>query len=235
MTIAELEAQRAALDASAPTREEVDAHDARRADLDRRVGAARTAQATLDALVTNDDDAKWLAFLTTARATCAAERMAIKSPIRDREVKYRAEVLEQSIRLIDRGLGGALGIDDLTPLPIGEMMIAAGREVTTPALHGPRGWRGSLPAVEKRLTQRAAEERAARAALADALLDDDQRAQRDAEAAAYREGYNRLNLRHSHDATTLVAYRDGRVLPVNEMTDAEREVFERANRAFAES
>jgi hypothetical protein len=67
-------------------------------------------------------------------------------------------------------------------------------------------------------------------------MTDGERAAREAEAAAYRDTHNRLNLRHSHpDASHLVAYRDGRVLPVNEMTDAERDVFEKANVAFASS
>jgi hypothetical protein len=238
MTIDELAAEYAALlDASAhdTTREALDALVARRVDLERRLGTAYTAQTTLDALG-SDDDEKWRDLLTTARARFCEERMEIKSPIRDRELKHRAEILEFSIRLIDRGLASSIGaLEDLSSLPIGDLLLAAGYEVKVPELHGPRGWRGSLPAVEKRLAQRAAEERAARATLAEALMSDEERAAREVEAKAYRDTYNRLNLRHSLDATTLIAFRDGRVLPVNEMTETERAVFEQANAAFAAS
>ncbi len=102
-----------------------------------------------------------------ARATLSDERLQIRSPIRDRAIKERAEALEWGIKLIDKGFGIApLGIVTLEHGRLGELMIAAGYEVDGPALRGPTGWQGSLPDVEARLKTPTRQRAEAQAALA---------------------------------------------------------------------
>lgn len=198
-----------------------------------KVAAEYSACISVDA----EADARWREFLAdVARQTLCAERMQIKSPIRDRALKLRADGLEWGIRYIDHGLGAStIGpVLTLEPTRLGELMAAAGYAVSGDALHGPNGWRGSLPEVEKRLADLAKRRAAAEAALDEVLMSDEERAARDAEADELRAASSSMRLKGNAEGTGLVAYtKDGDELPVSAMTSMQRKAFERANAAYA--
>lgn len=200
MTIDELEHQRAArLDPEdlplSMTRAEAAAYSAATALLDQRIASCKGALATLDKLGTDDADVAWLAFLTSARETLATELLTIKSPIRDPKVMGRNINLTRSIRTIDFGLGVlAESGHDLTTLRLGELMQSAGYEAVgadpTRNYLGVMPWFGSVSEVEQRIAARERRCAAAQAQLDEALLDDDVRAKRDAEADMRRAELN---------------------------------------------
>ena len=102
-----------------------------------------------------------------------------------------------SIQVIDSGLRViAETTYGLTSLRLGALMREAGYVAlgVDPARHyaGVMPWHGSLPEVEKRLSDFAKRRATVEATLEDALLDDDVRAQRDAEAAALSAAINGL-------------------------------------------
>jgi hypothetical protein len=184
-----------------------------------------------------DPDVAWRDWLTAWRPTISAELLQIKTPIRDRALVALERNLTLSIRLIDSGLGVlTLGCVTLAPLRIGELMAAAGYDVAVPGLHGPNGWRGSTRQVEQRIKEHTHNHAAAKAALEEALLDDDSRAARDAEDASLREALKSMRLRSSADTSVpgVVAYTlDGDLLDAADMTPLQRRAFERANAAYA--
>jgi hypothetical protein len=230
MTLAELQEQFTAASAAdtALSREELEAREAAHRILEQRLRAAEVATRTLAALAADTDDERWYAFLVDTHAALTAERAALV--VRDTTTREHAERLLQSLRITERGLAGTLGVAlDLTSLPLGARMLAAGYEVKAPLLDSPAGFRGALPVIEQRLAQRDAEIRAAQAVLHDALLSDDERAARAEQAALRRAAFNGLNARISAEGDTLVAFRDGQVLPVEHMTELERDVFAEAN------
>lgn len=240
---AELTRQRAAIpeDGALPlstTRDEAARIVARRLALDQgivnfdRVAAVYRECIGADA----DADARWKEFLVAARKTLCDERMQIKSPIRDRALKLRADGLEWGIRYIDHGLGSStIGpVVTLEPTRLGELMAAAGYAVWGDALHGPRGWRGSLPEVERRIADLAKRRAAAEAALDEVLMSDEERAARKAHADELRAASNSLRMKGNADGTGLVAYAEhGEILDPSEMTPLQRKAFERANAAYA--
>src|SRR5690242_4535644 len=96
--------------------------------LDRQVSAIRTAAEAVS-FPTLDADAQFLAFLRSANKVIGEERMTIKSPIKDREIKRRADDLEWSLDFIHRGFNrkpNSLPIVTLAPTAIGKLMMAAG-------------------------------------------------------------------------------------------------------------
>jgi hypothetical protein len=98
-------------------------------------------------------------------------------------------------------------------------------------------WFGSLPEVEKRLNALGEARAKAAAALAEALLTDDERSEREAETKQHRDALNALVIKISGDGTHLVAYRnrqavrDDEPLEPSDMTEVERRAFERMGAA----
>ena len=184
--LAELTEQRAAIPdddklSLSTTREEHEAIIEQRTTLDRGIAAIHAAVAAQSALGTAEADEQWRDFLTTARQTLCAERMTIKSPIRDKHLLGVERNLHLSIGCIDKGrqvfsdTGWALENSKL-----GELLRAAGSEVVganaSRNYDGQLPWHGSLPEVEQRVAKFAQRRHAAEAALNEALLDDDERA-----------------------------------------------------------
>jgi hypothetical protein len=211
------------------TQREVNAYVEQTIRLDRRIAAIRTAADTLAALPTLDADTKWLAHLNTWRTTLCDELMTIKSPIRDRDTKERAERLTWSIKLIDFGLGiSSLGIVTLAASAIGPLMAAAGYAIANPELRGPNGWRGHIKDTEQRikeLTKRRAE---AQAGLDVLLRTDEERATQEAEDKVFYAAMNTMHCKADSTGTRLVAFTlDGDELPIDAMTPAQRKALER--------
>lgn len=175
--------------------------------LDAKIAAIPTASAALAELGSVEPLTRWRDFVTKARDTLSAERLQIRSPIRDREVVRRAEDLEFGIKLIDKGFGIAkMGIVTLEPTRIGELMQAAGFAVAGAGLRGANGWGGALPEVEARIKDLTRRRAAAQAALDEALLTDEERTQKEAEGQAYRDALKAMTIRGGADGVSLVAY-----------------------------
>jgi hypothetical protein len=124
---------------------------------------------------------------------------------------------------------------DLTNLPLTKLMRESGF-VPIGAdpdrnYSGTMPWLGSAKEVAEQLTYLTARRDAAKAQLAEATLTDAERAERDADRAAYRDVLNTMRLKNSDDGTYLVAFdRDGRELDPSELTPTQRTALERANR-----
>ena len=220
------------------TQREVRAYVAATALLDHRITTARDATATLAALPSLDEDARWVVDLNTWRASLCTELLTIRSPIREKAIKEQSEALTWSIRLIDFGLSiSTIGpVVDLSSTRVGLLMDAAGYTPTDP--HGPRGWRGSIKEVEHRIKVTTRQHAAAQAVLDDALMDDDHRAQVEAESARRCAVLNGMHLTGSDGRDGLpyhlVPHRaDGSVIDLSELTDEQREALDRINAAEA--
>lgn len=232
--LAELAAQRAArkdtLDLPRTmTQREVNAYHAETVALDAKIHALRTASDTLAEVgPALDANTKWLGHLTAWRAALVAELLQIKFPIRDRSVKERADALDFSIRLIDYGLGAStLGpVLTLAATPIGRLMREADYATESPALTGPRGWRGSVKDVEERIKALTQQQATAQAHVDAALLTDAERATREAAHATRRELLESMQIRRNADGTGLVAFTpDGDPLDPAAMTPEQRTAF----------
>jgi hypothetical protein len=209
------------------TQREVNTYHAETALLDHRIAAIRTAVETL-AAIDLDADQQWLAHLEQWRKVLADELLALPPRIRDREQIARQNNLAFSIKLIDVGLGTApLPVVTLEPLPLGPLMQAAGYEVQGEALRGPRGWRGGMKEVERRIAAITKQRTAAQAALDAALLDDTARATAEDESRELAAAFNAMHVRMGHDGR-LVAYdEDDAVLDPSKMTEVQRKAIER--------
>jgi hypothetical protein len=210
------------------TQREVNAYIAETADLDKRIADFESTVAAWAALPTLDADTTWLAHLNEWRPKLCDELLAIKSPIRDRDVKAQYDRLTFAIRLIDFGFGIAktLPIVDLSSTRIGELMRAAGYETQGEALRGPRGWRGSIKEVERRVKALTQERAAAQALLDVALLTDDERAKAEADSAAQRAALETMDVRQNQKGDGLAAWTlDGDPLAVTDMTPEQRAAF----------
>lgn len=212
------------------TQRQVNVYEADTTKIDQEIAAFESAVATYAAIGSIDADTKWLADAIPWRATCSAERLAIKSPIRDRALMERAQSLEWSIRLIDYGLGiSKLGpIITLASTRVGELMAAAGYDVVgLELLRGPNGFRGSLLETEARIKTLTRQRAKARTALDAVLMSDDERAALEGESAQLRDAFNAMNVKMG-PAGRLVAYDDdGAVLAISKMTPLQRKAFER--------
>jgi hypothetical protein len=224
------------------TRAESDALDAEAARLDRQLAEVHAAASTCAALGSAEADEKWLDFLTAARATLSAELLAFKSPIRDPKKLGLQQNVRLSIRCIDRGSGVLEGTGyELTNTRLGELMREAGYAVMNadPSRNyaGVMPWFGSMLATEERLGALGEQRAKAAAALAEALLTDDERSGREAEARQHRDALNGLYIKVSGDGTRLVAYktrqafRDDEPYELSDMTEVERRAFERMDAA----
>ena len=185
----------------------------RRRSLDYRLSTARIAQRTIDE---GESFVPWHAHLHEWRAVLCSELLALPPRIRDTHLLAVQRSLDLSIQVIDFGIdlldGTGLALVDLR---VGELIAAAGYE--------PGTWQGSLPEVELIAARR----EAARSTLEEALLDDDERERREAEAKALRDAYNGMRVKIGADGRSLVARRDdGSELPVGEMTPLQRRAFE---------
>lgn len=226
MTIEELEQRRAARKdprdlPHTTTRAEVDTYVADTAALDRRILQAGNATATLAALGSAEDDERWRDLLIAARDTLCGELLSLKSPIRDAHTLGVQANLTLSIRIIDFGLKVIKDSGyDLLTLKLGELMRAAGYapQGADPDRNfsGTMPWFGSLPEVEKRIGALAARREQAQAALDDALMDDAERAERDAAAKARRDALNALPTRKTRgDGSQFDKFPDGRRVEVS--------------------
>jgi hypothetical protein len=216
----------------------------RRQTLERQLAALERAVSTWRELGSAEADEAWRAHLTEWRSVLCDELKQIKAyATRDPVVKGRAINLTLSVKTIDRGTD-VLELSDygLTTLRLGQLMIAAGYEVTDadPVLNyvGKLPWHGSLPEVEARLSKLAERRAAAEAALATALLSDEDRQQQEADAVALRRALDGMIVKVSADGTGLVAWRDRKAvlddvqLSPSEMTPIERKAFERMAASF---
>jgi len=225
MTLDDLKAQRAdipeddALPAST-TRGDLRVIQERRLDLDRRILAAETALQALDTYAPDEADAQWHAHLTAARAVLATELLALPSHTRDPRQRGLFANLSLSIRVIDAGLGIVAHTGyDLTNLRLGELLRESGYQLdgADPLLNyvGTMPWHGSLPEVEARIAKRAQRCAQAQSSLDDALLDDDVRAEREAEAKARRDALNAEPvLKERGDGSKYMKFPDGRRVEV---------------------
>jgi hypothetical protein len=218
------------------TQRQVNTYDAETAILDRQIAHFATTVETWTARPPIEPDTRWLAHLTSWRTTLCDELLTIKSPIRDKDTKARADSLTFSLRLID--FGWAVNrlpapVIDLSSTRVGELMAAAGYDVVgLELLRGPNGFRGSLPDTEQRVKTLTARRAAAEAALASVLRTDEERAQQEAESAQLREAFNRLHVRGSADGLGYtVVDEDGAPRDLATLTATERQAFERADAA----
>ncbi len=200
------------------------------AELDRRIRAIEVASSTLASLPPIEPYTKWLDLLTTGRDTISSELLSLPRRIRDRATLDLQANLMFSLDLTYRGLNAGqrrLGpVVDLSPLRIGQLMIAAGYDVAGPALRGPNGWLGSMPEVEKLIKDLTTRRAEAQAALDEALLSDEDRAARETEHARYRATLNGMNIRNNSEGTGLVVVdEDGEERDLATLTEPERSAF----------
>ena len=224
-TIATLEAERAAIpeDGALPatiSRDELAAILIRRVTLDRRIMAARDAEATLASLPSAEPDELWLAFLNTARAKLCDERLALPPRIRDPHMLGVQKNISHSLRCIDFGLAEFKDSGwDLMTLRLGALMREAGYEPTAqePARNyaGEMPWFGTVDDVEHRLKNTERRRAAALAQLDDALMDDAERERREAESKQRIAALNALPVRKTRgDGSQYDKYPDGRRVEV---------------------
>ena len=76
------------------TTRQVNEYLAETAKIDKKIATLNTAVAAHAALPSIEPDQRWRDFLTSSRDTCSAERLAIKSPMRDKSLMERAQGLE---------------------------------------------------------------------------------------------------------------------------------------------
>jgi hypothetical protein len=223
MTLAELEAERAAIvdDDQLPvttTRAGLTAHQLRRNTLDQRIMQAKAAHRTLAALA--EPDPLWEERLNAWRPQLCDELLALPPRIRDPKLLGLQRNLTLSIRCIDFGPDVLSNSGySLTTLRLGELMREAGYEAqgADPRLNfaGMMPWHGSIKEVEHRVKDVERRRAAAQAALDDALLDDDERAAREAESKARRDALNALPQRKVRgDGSQYDKYPDGRRVEV---------------------
>jgi hypothetical protein len=194
---------------------------------------------TNDQLNVDDPDVIWRNFLTDARATLSAELLALPQRIRDPHTLGVQINLRLSIRCCDVGPDQALRDSgyDLTTTRLGALMRDAGHEAVgaDPSRNysGVMPWFGSLPEVEYRLSERAKKRAIAEARLAESLLTDEQRAQRDAEAAELREAFNKMKVKIGPNGEGLVAYAaNGDAIDPSELTPIQRKAIEQMDATF---
>jgi hypothetical protein len=159
-----------------------DAYEARRVTLRGSIAGAEHAKARLAELDPQISAAtKWRDDLNAWRERLSAQLLALP-PTRDRALIEHAQGLTVSIRAIDHGCtywpNGAPGL--------GGSLVAMIQDAGYTPAPGAAGvaWHGSLTGVEERLKVLTRKRDEAQAALADALLDDETRARRSAEAQA---------------------------------------------------
>jgi hypothetical protein len=214
MTLAELEAQRAAI----PDDDALPGIQQRRRDLDRRLRQARDATATLAEL--HEPDVTWEERLHAWREVLCDELLAMPPRIRDAHLLGLQRNLTLSIRCID--FVPSLLKDtlyDVSTLRLGELMREAGYEAqgADPDRNyaGTMPWAGSLRDIEHRTKDVTKRREAAQSALDDALLDDDERAKREAESKARIAALNALPQRKTRgDGSQYDKYPDGRRVEV---------------------
>ncbi len=108
---------------------------------------------------------------------------------------------------------------DLVTLRLGQLMREAGYEPAGAdadrSFSGVMPWFGSLPEVERRIANLQKQRDDAQARLDEALLDDEMRIEREAEATARREAVNALPTRKVRgDGSMYDRFPDGRVVEV---------------------
>ena len=176
--------------------------------LDGNSRTIRTSEATLADLEPQIAQyTKWQQQLGEWRQTLANKYVALQP--RD----LHQFVHRWCFRAIEDGFEPGTGFS-LETSPLGALMRAAGYVETPPTegrVHGRLPWYGSLPEVELRLKELRQREADARARLQDALLDDDERAQRD---AANKERAAALNARPREQQKLRGYAPDGSLPPV---------------------
>ena len=197
--------------------------------LDRQIAAFNTAVETWAALPNPDVDTTWLAHLNEFRQTLCDELVALPPRIRDRAEITRQQNLAWAIKFIDFGDSSAkLPIVDLSSTRLGELMHASGYATSGPELRGPRGWRGSIKEVERRIKDLTRQRAAAEATLDALLRTDDEQAKVNADTQAFYAALATMTIKGNATGDGLVAARlDGEPLPVENMTPAQKAAFER--------
>lgn len=237
MSFEELLARRAAIpdDASLPlsmTRAERDALRRQAYELDCRIRHARDALATLAA--TPEPDMTWLNHLIEWRATLFEElRCSPSEPRKPRQLGLRNN-LTLSMRCIDYGPDDALQLQcyDLSTLRLGQLMLEAGYTPigAKPEQHyaGMLPWHGSLREVEKQHKDIAKRRADAQQRLDDALMDDDERAKREADAQAYRDAINSMRIQRTADGDGYcVVDGDGDIVDEKTLSTVQRQALAR--------
>jgi hypothetical protein len=220
------------------TRDELASIETQRQHAERTLANFDATVARYRSLGDVETDTRWRAELTAWRQALCDELMTIKSPVRDAVTMGRRTNLTLSIKVIDFGLDKALSDSGyaLTNLRLGELMRESGYEVTgadpnTNAV-GTLPWYGSLREVERRLSSLAQQRAQAEAALESVLMSDDERQRQEAEAQQLTDAYNAMTVKVGPTSDGLVAYRNGEVYAVQDMTEIQRRAFERANKVF---
>jgi hypothetical protein len=226
------------------TQADLDANRQRRLTLERDLDALNKAAADVTQLGSAEDDEAWLTQLRTWRQILVDElKTHTAYSTRNPKIKGRQNNLIASIKCIDRG-PQAIAMSDysLVSCALGKLMIEAGFSITgaDPSLNyeGVLPWFGALPEVEQRLESLATKRKQAQAALEYALLDEETRAQQEADAAALRKAMNDLIVTINAEGTGLAAYRnrqallDGLPITVEEMSPLEQRAFERLAATF---
>jgi hypothetical protein len=202
------------------TQRELDTCVARMAVLTQRMTVIRIASSTLASLPPLAPEQRWLDLLTAWRKTLSDELAALPSPIRDSHTLGEQQNLMLSIQVIDVGLGVIRDSGfDLTTLRLGALMREAGYEPVDadPERHysGVMPWFGSMPEVEQRIADLQQQRDAAQAQLDEALLDDNERERRAAEARARHDALNAAPVRKvRNDGSQFDRYPDGRRVEV---------------------
>jgi hypothetical protein len=216
----------------ATTKREQEEIARQRIDLDRRLRRARAALDELAACKAADPDPNWIDFLRVARDTLTSELMAIAT---DRKAFPRRHVLTLSVHVIDRGpdllTNSGFMVDTL---PIGDLMKAAGHQIVgADPLHNysgeipwPSGAHGlhDLERVIKANDRRRAR---AQAQLDEALMDDEEREARDAEAVRQRKVLDELRIKHDPSGRPRPRDAEGNFLDPADLTEDQRAAFEK--------
>lgn len=194
---------------------------ARRASaIAQRMSAAQVAKTVLAGLPDTAFDERLVAQLTTWRQVLCDELLQL--PRRSHEIADmgRQRNLVLSVQAIDLGPDVTSGTGyDLTTLRLGQLMRAAGHEPAgaDPERNyvGKMPWFGTLPEVESRIADVRRQQDDAERQLADALLDDGARAQKESEARTRRDALNAAPVRKVRgDGSRYDKYPDGRVVEV---------------------
>jgi hypothetical protein len=192
----------------AQAQREADECAARMVVIKQRTSAICVATTTLANLPPVAAEEEWRDFLIKARKTLCDELLALPARIRTDHDYGVQQNLKLSIIAVDRGPGVANDTGfSLDTLRLGHLMREAGYSA----------WFGSRPEVEERIERLIAQRNEAQAQLDDAMLDDDERAKRDAESAARAAKLNAAPVRKTRgDGSQYDRWPDGRVVEISE-------------------
>ncbi len=222
--VADLRRRLAALpdeqDIATPREREAAFHERRR--LAAQIAAITTSRQTLAEVAPQlERYTAWLRRLEGWRGELCADLLTIKSPMRQKAVVARSHDLTLSLRVCDRGLAEAAGTgyDDIASLALGKLMARDGYTAAT--------FVAGIKASEKAIARLRARRAGAEATLAAALVPDDERRRREAEADLLAATYNRLRVKIGPPGGPVVVVRaDGTEVSPDALTADERRAIE---------